>query len=64
MTPERQAAITRIVQVALAECPSIAVAKRTLTDWPGHPADPQIKTDALAMLDKLEQEATGRHHPQ
>jgi hypothetical protein len=56
MTPGRQADVARLVSVVIAECPSIAVARRTLTNWAGHPADPAMKTDALAMLDQLEQQ--------
>jgi hypothetical protein len=57
MTPDRQATVARIVRVAIATTPSIAAARRTLRQWPGHPSDPALRDDALGMLDRIEREA-------
>jgi hypothetical protein len=55
--PARTAAVTRVVQVALAITPSIAVARRTIEQWAGHPADAALREDALELLGRIEAEA-------
>jgi hypothetical protein len=55
--PDRAAAVARVVQVAIATTPTLATARRTLQQWAGHPADPAMKADALAMLDRIETQA-------
>lgn len=57
MITDRATIVAKVVQVAIATTPSIAVARKTLATWSGHPADRQLKPDALAMLDQLEAEA-------
>jgi hypothetical protein len=55
--PDRAAAVARVVQVAIAATPTLATARRTLRQWAGHPADPAMRDDAIAMLDRIEAEA-------
>lgn len=57
LPPDRAAAVARVVRVAIATTPSLATARRTIGQWAGHPADPAMKADALAMLDRIEAEA-------
>jgi hypothetical protein len=55
--PDRAATVARLVQTAIASTPSLAAARKALESWAGHPADSEIKADALAMLGELEREA-------
>ena len=48
----RDDVIAQLVDTAVASAPTIATARRTLRDWAGHPADPEMKADALAELER------------
>lgn len=49
----RDQIISNLIRIALDTSPSIAVARKTLESWPGHPKDPRMRADAIAMLDRI-----------
>lgn len=57
MTPDRAATVARVVQVAIAATRTTQAARRALHQWAGHPADPNMKDDAIELLDRVEREA-------
>lgn len=54
---DRDSVIANVVRIAISTSPSPAVARKTIEDWPGHPKDPDMRADALALLDQIKETA-------
>lgn len=54
--PGRDQVIRGVVETMLAASPSLAVARKAIEAWPGHPKDLAMRTDVLALLDRLASE--------